>query len=119
MTRRNEEMYSQQKQFMKTPPTNSRPRCHLPEQAGIAGRNDRIARRATGRNRGHPPESGTYREIGTNPCCSFRSRERSIPRNKEVELNPIIKELVEDFQEIYEHKNLHVEVEKMPFVKSI
>ena len=31
---------------------------------------------------------------------------------KEVEFNPIIKELVEDFQEIYEHKNLHVEVEE-------
>ena len=29
-----------------------------------------------------------------------------------MEFNPIIKELVEDFQEIYEHKNLHVEVEE-------
>ena len=85
MTRRNEEMYSiHRKRLPRTPD----PVGHLPEQAGITGRTTGLHGRATGRNRGHPPESGTYREIEQIPVAPFPYRERSIPRNKRSGTQP-------------------------------
>lgn len=89
MTRRNEEMYSQQKQFIENASHELQtPLAHLPEQAGITGRTTGLHGRATGRNRGHPPESGTYREIEQIPVAPFPYRERSIPRNKRSGTQP-------------------------------
>lgn len=118
MTLRSEEMYSQQKQFignasheLQTPLAicrnklelfAERPDCteeQLQEIADIHRNVERI--------------------IKLNKSLLFLSRIENgqFHNEKEVELNPIIRELIEDFQEIYEHKKLRVHLEETGICK--
>ena len=59
------------------------------------------------------------RIIKLNKSLLFLSRIENgqFHNEKEVELNPIIRELIEDFQEIYEHKKLRVHLEETGICK--
>ena len=113
MTRRNEEMYSQQKQFienasheLQTPLAICRNKLEL-----LAERPDCTEGQLEEIEDIHR-NLGRIVKLNKSLLLLSRIENGQFHETKEVELNPIIKELVEDFQEIYEHKNLHVEVEE-------
>lgn len=113
MTRRSEEMYSQQRQFienasheLQTPLAicrnklellAERPDCtgeQLQEIADIHRTMGRIVKLNKSLLLLSRIENGQFHEV------------------KEVELNPIIRELLDDFREIYEHKELQIRLEE-------
>ena len=113
MTRRNEEMYSQQKQFienasheLQTPLAICRNKLEL-----LAERPDCTEGQLEEIEDIHR-NLGRIVKLNKSLLLLSRIENGQFHETKEVEFNPIIKELVEDFQEIYEHKKLHVEVEE-------
>ena len=120
MTRRNEEMYSQQKQFienasheLQTPLAICRNKLEL-----LAERPDCTEGQLEEIEDIHR-NLGRIVKLNKSLLLLSRIENGQFHETKEVEFNPIIKELVEDFQEIYEHKNLHVEVEENAVCKVI
>ena len=69
-------------------PRTPDPVSYLPEQTGITGRTIRLHGRTIRRNRGHPPELGTYRETQQIPVTPFPYREWPIPRDEERRTKP-------------------------------
>ena len=103
MTRRNEEMYSQQKQFienasheLQTPLAICRNKLEL-----LAERPDCTEGQLEEIEDIHR-NLGRIVKLNKSLLLLSRIENGQFHETKEVELNPIIKELVEDFQEIYE-----------------
>ena len=113
MTRRNEEMYSQQKQFienasheLQTPLAICRNKLEL-----LAERSDCTEGQLEEIEDIHR-NLGRIVKLNKSLLLLSRIENGQFHETKNVELNPVIKELVENFQEIYAHKNLHVEIEE-------
>ena len=118
MTRRNEELYSQQKQFIE----NASHELQTP-LAICRNKLELLAERPDCSEEQLQEIEDIHRNLGRivklNKSLLLLSRIENgqFHEVKEIELNPIIKELVEDFQEIYEHKNLQIEVEETTVCK--
>jgi len=118
MTRRNEESYSQQKQFienasheLQTPLAICRNKLEL-----LAERPDCTEGQLQEIEDIHR-NLGRIVKLNKSLLLLSRIENGQFHEVKEVEFNPIIKELVEDFQEIYEYKNLQIEVEERAICK--
>ena len=113
MTRRNEEMYSQQKQFIE----NASHELQTP-LAICQNKLELLAERPDCTEGQLEELEDIHRNIGRivklNKSLLLLSRIENgqFHEIKEITLNPIIKELTEDFQEIYEHKKLHIEIKE-------
>lgn len=118
MTHRSEEMYSQQKQFIE----NASHELQTP-LAICNNKLELLAERADCTEEQLQEIADIHRNVGRiiklNKSLLLLSRiENGQFRDvKEVELNPIIRELIEDFQEIYKHKKLRVRLDETGICK--
>lgn len=113
MTRRSEDMYSQQKQFienasheLQTPLAICRNKLEL-----LAERTDCTEGQLQEIEEIHR-NIGRIIKLNKSLLLLSRIENGQFHEVKEVELNPIIQELIEDFQEIYEHKELQIHLEE-------
>lgn len=118
MTRRNEELYSQQKQFienasheLQTPLAICRNKLEL-----LAERPDCTEEQLQEIEDIHR-NLGRIVKLNKSLLLLSRIENGQFHEVKDIEFNLIIKELVEDFQEIYEHKELQIEVEEPAICK--
>lgn len=113
MTQRNEEMYIQQKQFIE----NASHELQTP-LAICQNKLELLAERPDC-TEGQLEEIGEIHQtvgriVKLNKSLLLLSRIENgqFHEIKEIELNPIIRELISDFMEIYEHKTIHINVEE-------
>lgn len=113
MTHRNEEMYAQQKQFIE----NASHELQTP-LAICQNKLELLAERSDCTEGQLEEIEDIHRNIGRivkfNKSLLLLSRIENgqFHEIKEIELNSIIKELVKNFQDIYEYKKLHIEIKE-------